>query len=250
MDLLLISKPEKLYFSAWCPQADFYVWSLSENAARIRILGEWWWRTEGDFEQQLQRRPELILQRAVALAEPFHVVPDSDKELNCKPLPTSHWYRLQVLGQLALQRCTPSLRECPFRTVRYQHPSSGKIESFSPQGGGGSRQQTTASNPHAAWIFLFYLSSWSTSSKIPVALFLGATLTRKVSRTTYIPFCWSWSQGHTDHCLPSLVSIQESPHLGWKAYLVKWHIPSSLWGLSPWSLGPSQAVSAAFVHLL
>lgn len=40
--------------------ADFYTWNSSRTLSESASLGEGWWRTEVDFEQQLQKRPVLI----------------------------------------------------------------------------------------------------------------------------------------------------------------------------------------------
>lgn len=50
-----------------------------KNTIKIRVSGAGVMRTEVDFEQQFQKRPEIILWKAVELGEPLQVVSNSDR---------------------------------------------------------------------------------------------------------------------------------------------------------------------------
>lgn len=79
MALVLMNKAGKWYFSDWSPQADFLCMKFIENTIKIGVSGAGVVRTEVDFEQQLQKRPEIILWKAVELGKPLQVISNSDR---------------------------------------------------------------------------------------------------------------------------------------------------------------------------
>lgn len=237
-----MSKAGKWYFSDWSLQADFFMHEVYREHYQDQSLwgrgdedrgGLWTTVTKKAWDNFMEscgvgRAPTGCLKFRQKLKLNLH-----QPVIGC---------RLQTLGWLALLGCTPSpggmsLENCGVLAP----PSSRKIEHFSCEGSGGSGQQTTASTPCAARIFLVYLSSWSSSSKIPEALFAIEHFKRKDSRINYISFCLSRSHDHTDHQLIPLLFIGESPH-SWLKGLVGEsdtypHIPCGIWvpGTRPFS---------------
>lgn len=170
-----------------------------------------------------------------------------------KPPPISHGVQIVHLGLTGSpQRHAIHRGRVSWELWGGSTPSNRKMEHFGA-GGGGSLNSRPQHPPLCCWDLLslhkFLKQLFQGSSGI---LFLGESFKRKVSRTDYIPFCWSWSQGHTDH-FPPLLFIWTSAQSwlkGWLGEMMRTLAPMQSESLVTMPFSGCVSYTCPFFHLL